>query len=92
MLPLAHAQAAGAKLAAHADLLRSLFACADRYFVFARDILLMSPALGPLITLGTAVVGLREREPVAAVLAFLTHVIAVTEKLQAEDEAAQRRR
>lgn len=65
-------------LAAYGDLIRSLYACADRYFVFARETLLNSPALGPLVSWGAAVVGLREREPVAAALAFLTHVIAVT--------------
>ncbi|KAJ9510245.1 hypothetical protein QJQ45_015726, partial [Haematococcus lacustris] len=75
---------------AHSDLVRALFSLADRYFVFARDLLLSSPSLPQLVALGVMAAGQREREPVAMALAFLTHLIAVADRLSGEESATHR--
>lgn len=46
MHPCTHAQATPGAVTQHLDLLRALFCLADRYYVFAREVLIMSPALG----------------------------------------------
>jgi hypothetical protein len=73
-----------------AELLRSLYCMADRYLVFARDVLLGCPAVPQLYAGCAAVLRLRDRDVVAQALAFLTHLVALPAKLpQDSHEAAQ---
>lgn len=84
-------------LAQHCELVRALFSMADHYLLFARATLLASPTLPALIAWAVPGVLMLEKEPVTQVLGFLSHLLALPDKLacssdkgeDAESEALQ---
>jgi hypothetical protein len=57
---------------------------ADRYLIFARDILLSCPILPQMVACSTSLLQSRDREALAEDLAFLTHLVGLTSKLSGE--------
>ncbi|GIL59546.1 hypothetical protein Vafri_14293, partial [Volvox africanus] len=71
------------------ELAAAFFSLADRYLVFARDLLLTGQGAAALPTLVEwvcgVIVSMREREPVAAALSFLSHLLSAAARLAAEE-------
>ncbi|GIM01351.1 hypothetical protein Vretimale_6185, partial [Volvox reticuliferus] len=71
------------------ELAAAFFSLTDRYLVFARDLLLTGQGASALPTLVEWVCGvlvnMREREPVAAALSFLGHLLSTAARLASEE-------
>jgi len=79
----------GANASNHGDLLRALYQMADRYLVFARDVLLEVPSFPQLIALASPAVRQREREPVLGGLVFLGRVFGTAGKAFSPEQQPQ---
>ncbi|GLI65081.1 hypothetical protein VaNZ11_008517 [Volvox africanus] len=71
------------------ELAAAFFSLTDRYLVFARDLLMTGQGAAALPALlewvCDVIVSMREREPVAAALSFLSHLLSAAARLAAEE-------
>ena len=71
----AHASLSQSPIAEQADVARATFELANKYALFAPDVLLSSPALQPLMGAACAAIGTNEREAVRAALGMISALI-----------------